>query len=306
MVKLNDAIENVLNEARILLLGTQVLLGFGYRICFEQKFEQLPASSQIAQITGLGIMTAALGWLIWPAALHQIKEDGVPSTKFHTFVTRVLDLGLFPLAIGLPLTVFPVAVALHMPYPWLIAMAVGMLALGMWYAWSYAVRDPQKRKQVRQELLKEEESRKKKQESDLAERIKKVLIECRMALPGAQAFLGFQFAIVFAEGFERLPHSWQIIHFLSLLSTTVSIVLLIAPAAYHRLAEAGDDTEHFHTIASRLMLAALVFLAPGMAGDLFVVIAKLNGAPAAAAWIAGGMLGGFYLLWFGYSLWRKK
>jgi hypothetical protein len=64
MVKLDDAIENVLNEARILLLGTQVLLGFGYRICFEQKFEQLPPSSQVAQITGLGIMTAALGWLI--------------------------------------------------------------------------------------------------------------------------------------------------------------------------------------------------------------------------------------------------
>ncbi len=306
MVKLNDAIENVLNEARILLLGTQVLLGFGYRICFEQKFEQLPASSQIAQITGLGIMTAALGWLIWPAALHQIKEDGAPSTKFHAFATRVLDFGLFPLAIGLPLTVFPVAVALHIPYPWLIAIAVGVLALGMWYAWSYAVRDPQKRQQVGRELLKEEESRRKKQEPDLAERIKKVLIECRMALPGAQAFLGFQFAIVFAEGFERLPHSWQIIHFLSLLSTTISIVLLIAPAAYHRLAEAGDDTEHFHTIASRLMLAALVFLAPGMAGDLFVVIAKLNGAPAAAAWIAGGMLSAFYLLWFGYSSLRKK
>ncbi len=290
----------------MLLLGTQVLLGFGYRICFEQKFEQLPPSSQIAHISALGIMTAALGWLIWPAAFHQIGEHGAPSTKFYAFATMVLDFGLAPLSLGLPLAIFPVAVTLRMPHPLLIAIAVGALASGMWYAWSFAVRDPQKRTKVRQELIRQEEDRRKKQEPDLSDRIKKVLIECRMALPGAQAFLGFQFAIVFAQSFEKIPRPWQIIHFISLLSTTLSIVLLIAPAAYHRLAEAGDDTEHFHTVASRLLMAGLVFLAPGMAGDLFVVIAKTNNSPTAAAWIAGGMLTAFYALWFGYSALRRK
>jgi hypothetical protein len=127
-----------------------------------------------------------------------------------------------------------------------------------------------------------------------------------MALPGAQAFLGFQFAIVFARAFEQIPRAWQMIHFLSLLATTISIVLLIAPAAYHRLAEAGEDTEHFHTVASRLLLAALVFLAPGMAGDLFVVIAKVSGSAKTAALIAGIMLLAFYGLWFGVSAFRKK
>jgi hypothetical protein len=56
--------------------------------------------------------------------------------------------------------------------------------------------------------------------------------------------------------------------------------LLIAPAAYHRIHEAGDDTERFHRVASRLMLAALVFLGPGMAGDLFLVIANVTHLPA--------------------------
>lgn len=32
-----------------------------------------------------------------------------------------------------------------------------------------------------------------------------------MVLPGAHAFLGFQFAIVFVQGFEQLPHTWQLI-----------------------------------------------------------------------------------------------
>src|SRR5258707_15728848 len=92
--------------------------------------------------------------------------------------------------------------------------------------------------------------------SDLSNRIKKVLLECRMALPGAQAFLGFQFAIVFAEGFDLLPRSSQLVHFISLLSTTISIVLLIAPAAFHRLAERGRDTERFFKVAGRLLIIA--------------------------------------------------
>jgi hypothetical protein len=306
MVKLSDAIENVLNEARMLLLGGQVLLGFGYRICFEPRFQQLPAAAQLAQITGLSIMTAALGWHIWPAPFHQLRENGEPSMAIHRFTTRVLDWGLLPFAIGLPLAIFPVATAIHVAHPALIAAASALLALLLWYGWSFAVRDPEKRLQVERELRAQEKIRKQEPEPDISNRIKKVLIECRMALPGAQAFLGFQFAIVFAEAFEHLPRSWQLIHFISLLATTLSIVLLIAPAAYHRLAEAGEDTTHFHTVSSRLLLAALVFLAPGMAGDLFVVIAKVNGSPVAAAWIAGAMLLVFYGLWFGVSALRKN
>ncbi len=61
------------------------------------------------------------------------------------------------------------------------------------------------------------------------------------------------------EDFEHLPRYWQIIHFISLLATTVTIVLLIAPAAYHRIHEAGEDTEQFYKVASRLLLIALVF-----------------------------------------------
>src|SRR5438270_5327248 len=141
---------------------------------------------------------------------------------------------------------------------------------------------------------------------DLRDSIKKVLIECRMALPGAQAFLGFQFSIVFAQGFEHLRRSWQVIHFVSLLATTVATVLLITPAAYHRIHEAGEDTENFRKVASRLLLAALVFLGPGMAGDLFVVIAKQTASSGTAGAIAGLLLLAVYGLRFGVSAWRKK
>jgi hypothetical protein len=306
MVRLSNAIENVLNEARMLLLGGQVLLGFSYRISFESRFEQLPSSAQLAEIAGLGIMTAGLGWLIWPAAFHQIKEKGRESAAIHALTTTVLDWALLPLAAGLSLTIYPVLVALQVPRALLIAVLAGAFALALWYGWSCMVGDREKRKRVQRNLAGQEKQGEREHPPDISDQIKKVLIECRMALPGAQAFLGFQFAIVFAQGFERIPRSWQIVHFVSLLATTISIVLLIAPAAYHRLAEAGEDTEHFRRVASRLLLAGLVFLGPGMAGDLFLVIAKVTGSPTEAGLTAGLLLLAFYGLWFGVSAWRTK
>jgi uncharacterized membrane protein YidH (DUF202 family) len=304
MLKLNDAIENVLNEARILLLGGQVLLGFSFRICFEEKFEQINRPAQLAEIIGLGIMTAALGWLVWPAAFHQIRENGRTTAALHTFTTNVLDWALLPFAVGLALTLYTASTALDLPYSPAIGSAAGAFSIALWYGWSRAGRRPDAKQKVRTELARQEKNDAGK--PDLGDRIKKVLIECRMALPGAQAFLGFQFAIVFAQGFEQLRRPWQIIHFVSLLATTVATVLLIAPAAYHRIHEAGEDTENFRKVASRLLLMALVFLGPGMAGDMFVVIVKETQSPATAGAIAGLLLLAFYGLWFGVSAWRRK
>jgi len=249
-------------------------------------------------------MTTALGWLIWPAAFHQIKGNGQITVSLHTFTTNVLDWALLPIALGLALTMYTVSVALKLFYSPVIGLLAGACAITLWYGWSRAGRPPGAKQKVLTELVRQEQNNRGK--PDLADRIKKVLIECRMALPGAQAFLGFQFAIVFAQGFESLPQSWQMIHFVSLLATTLATVLLIAPAAYHRIHEAGEDTEHFHKVASRLLLAALVFLGPGMAGDLFVVIAKVTQSAGAAGISAGLLLFAFYGLWFGVSAWRKK
>jgi hypothetical protein len=304
MPKLSDAVDNVFSEARMLLLGGQVLLGFSFRICFEKKFEQIAQPAQFAQMLGLGIMTAALGWLIWPAPFHQIKEKGRMTASIHSFTTTVLDWALLPFALGLALTLYTVATALELPYAPLIGAAAGVFATAIWYGWSQTGRKPDAKQRVQKEL--EQQEQKDRDKPDLSDRIKKVLLECRMALPGAQAFLGFQFAIVFAQGFESVPKSWQIIHFISLLATIVATVLLIAPAAYHRIHEAGEDTEHFHKVASRLLLLALVFLGPGMAGDLFVVIAKVTQSPGGAGVSAGLLLLAFYGLWFGISAWRRK
>lgn len=296
--KLTDRIENVLNESRMLLLGGQVMLGFSYRICFEQSFDRIPAAARLAELSGLGIMTAGLGWLLWPAAFHQITEHGRETESIHQFTTRVLDWGLLPFAAGLALSLYPASSVLHMPHAAWIGACAGIFAIALWYG-SFLQRGPAPPSESRENPEPEKQS-------ELSSRIKKLLIEYRMALPGAQAFLGFQFSVVFMQAFDNLQRSSQVIHFFSLLATTVSIIFLIAPAAYHRLAERGRDTEHFYRVANRLLLIALVFLAPGMAGDLYVVMRKITGSLQLSSWISGALLLVFYFLWFGVSLWKRR
>jgi hypothetical protein len=125
-----------------------------------------------------------------------------------------------------------------------------------------------------------------------------VLTEARILLPGAQALLGFQLAMVLMEPFTQLPKAAQLVHLGSLGFIAFATIVLMAPAAYHRIVERGRDTERFHAFASKMLLIALALLGPGFAGDLFVVLERA-GYRRAAAPVALGMLLVFYLAWFG-------
>ncbi|MDC4227661.1 MAG: DUF6328 family protein [Candidatus Manganitrophus sp.] len=66
-----------------------------------------------------------------------------------------------------------------------------------------------------------------------------LLMEMRVALPGAQALLGFQFAIFLSEQLDRLPSPLKYLHLVSLCFISITTILLMTPAAYHRIVEEG-------------------------------------------------------------------
>jgi hypothetical protein len=129
-----------------------------------------------------------------------------------------------------------------------------------------------------------------------------MLTEARVVLPGAQALFGFQLAIVLTQSFEQLPSASKITHMASLFLIALSIVLLMAPAAYHRIVYAGEDSQDMHRVGSALVTAATVPLALGLVGDIYVVITKTMGSPTAGV-IAGGLALVFLIgLWHAYPL----
>src|SRR5215204_2943650 len=96
--------------------------------------------------------------------------------------------------------------------------------------------------------------------ASLEERITHVLEELRVVLPGTQALLGFQFVAVFSNGFESLQQWQKDVHFASLLLVTLSGLLLMTPAAYHRIVNEGGDTEAMHMFATRSLMLAMAAL----------------------------------------------
>jgi hypothetical protein len=79
-MKLSDKVKIALDETRMLILGAQILLGFGFRGVFEDRFDQLPAYARYVDGVGLGLLVCAVGLLIAPGPYHRIVEAGQDSS----------------------------------------------------------------------------------------------------------------------------------------------------------------------------------------------------------------------------------
>jgi fumarate reductase subunit D len=285
VTSLREKTKNALDEARILVLGTQVLLGFEYRAFFEPRFEHLPAHDKALRLAGLFVLLVVIGIVMLPAARHRIVERGKDSVEFFHFALTAAGFALWPfgLAIGLDMYLASATVVARGTAIALGAVAA-IVALGLWYG-SWPMRRP--------EPPHEEGGPMK-----LEDKIVQVLTEARVVLPGAQALFGFQLAITLMDAYERLPESSKLVHLASIGFIALAIVFLMAPAAFHRIVEHGEDTERFHRFASWMVLLAMAVLPPGFAGDVFVVVRKQTESARAGAAAAAATVAFFYGLWF--------
>src|SRR5207253_2898769 len=87
MANLRNKIKLALDEARMLVLGSQILVGFQYRVALESGFDALPAHARYLKLLGLASILLANLLLVWPATYHQISEDGEDTPDVHAFTT---------------------------------------------------------------------------------------------------------------------------------------------------------------------------------------------------------------------------
>ena len=137
------------------------------------------------------------------------------------------------------------------------------------------------------------------------DKIRHVLTEARVILPGNQALLGFQLAIILQKGFREMPAELKWVHLASLCCIAVSTVLLLTPASYHRIVEQGEETERFYRVANVMVLCSLPPLACGVCGDFFLVMYKMTDRWGISVVAACAMFSFFTGMWFGYPLLRR-
>ncbi len=279
-MKLSGKIKLGLDETRILVLGAQVLVGFQFRGVFTDGFDRLPDLSRHLDAAALLLMILTLALLILPGLHQRVVEQGFDSAGLYRFTGRVATLALGPFSVSLGLDIGITTERLWGAAGGIAAgAATGLFAIGFWYGLEAA----QMRSSGRKERAMSAGQSDKLEDPGLHERINQMLTEARVILPGAQALLGFQLAIVLSQSFEKLPPAVKSIHGAALLLVGVSIVLLMAPAAYHRLVYAGEDSEGFLRIGSLFVTWSTVPLALGLAADVYVVCTKIFASNVAAA-----------------------
>lgn len=287
----------------MLVLGSQVLVGFNYNAFMRPGFERLQDAEKFTLVGALILLLATIAMLFAPAAYHRIALRGSENASLHRFATRAAEIALFPFAVGIGLSLYTVTAHALSPA---MGIALGTiftaLALLLWYAAGASMRKP------REWMAKMERERPKPGPVPLRLRIEHMLIETRVILPGVQTLLGFQLIAILSDAFDKLPQADQHIHLATLAALALSVLLLMAPAAYHRLSTEGDATDDVLQFGTIALLSAMVPLALALAADFYVILNKALHDPRTAA--TGGalcaalMLGGWFALPF--ALRRKR
>jgi uncharacterized protein DUF6328 len=288
---LNSLLKISLDELRMQMLGTQVAFGFQFQSLFQDRFDAGDPVRRAVALAGLLFMVLTIGLLIAAPAFHRIAEAGQASARTQRLTASLAHLALITLAFGLTAAVFvTVVTAFGVQAGAVAAATTAAVTLFAWHGWGRLLRSGTRQPAVNDT----------RRSTSLHDRIDYVLTEARVMLPGAQALLGFQLLVPLTSSFEMLPGAARTVHFAALVLVAMTVVLLIAPAAIHRIAFEGTDDPRFLELASRFVTAALVPLALGVASELYVAgVRVLPGSPL-VAWMAAGA--GCVLIGLWYAL----
>ena len=278
-----------LDECRVLMLGAQILFGFHLRAAFQDQFANLSPASHILYVFAFVAMAVVIALLIAPSMQHRLVENGRSSGRIIEVTTLFAGLALAPFALSLGADI---AIVFSFKFGTPTGAAFGFtfagLALALWYGIEYLWRRPNGKEPAMPE----------EPDTPIDVRVEHMLTGSRVLLPGAQALFGFQLTVLLTAAFDKLPESSKLAHAFALCSIALAVILLMAPAALHRITFDGRNTERFHTMGARFVVAAAVPLALGISADIYVAVAKALASTAIGVAVACALAALLAALWF--------
>lgn len=118
-------------------------------------------------------------------------------------------------------------------------------------------------------------------------------------LPGVEVLFAFLLTAVFAGRFESLDGLGHALFVASLVAASVTVLILLMPAALHRLSRV-DRTQRVH-LATRFQMMGTITLGLTMCLALFVVVRFIY-STVVAAWLVGGVAAIWAGLWYLFPL----
>ncbi len=297
-------ISDAFNELRTLMLGSQILLGFHFHAALQPRFADLAPPLQGLALAGLMLILTTFALLAAPAPVHQLLERGGSTARQLRVATLAMEAALWPFAAALGLDLFLAAQQALPAWAALPLAAVAVAgALWCWQSWRALARAHVEGAETMAKAWLDPGAA---EPTSLQQKITQLLTEARVILPGAQALLGFQFTATLTERYARLPALSRDVHLAALIALALAIILLMAPAPYHRVVAGGDARPDVDRFGVRTVLAALVPLGLGLAGDIYVVAALVIRPAWIAAALAAIVFALLMALWFGLPLWLAR
>ena len=235
-MSLAKKVQTALDETRILNSGSAGAFRISIERRFSGAFSDLARSTRLLTCLGQFLMVLTITLLIAPSMQHRIVEGGEDSNRIHRATTIYAGWALLPFEISLGIGAYVVFDHLYGRSAALVMGAVSFLLAGFfWFGLEAIVELSIGRNRMREP----------EKPTPLATKIEQMLTEARVILPGAQALIGFQLTVTLTRSFEQLPHHIRLVHVVALCCVAFAVILLMTPAALHRISFAGEDAATF-------------------------------------------------------------
>lgn len=284
-----------MDETRLLILGSQVLFGFLFQSAFQNGFDSLSSVSKNLVCVALASMMLSMGCLIAPSMQHRIVEAGEATSRLERATTVLAGSSLLPFLASLGLGLF---IVFEHIFGRIAGVGVGAASAALagffWFGLAWLIGEQRRRSMIKQHGA-----------TPLSTKVEQMLTEARVIIPGCQALLGFQLVAMMTRAFDELPQDAKIMHAVGLCCVTIAMILLMTPAALHRLSFGGNDSERFLRLGSAFVIAGPLPLALGIAADVYVVFLKISHSAAFTMMASSVLLLAMLALWYFYPIWLR-
>jgi len=136
-VSLKDKINQVLEEIRVVMPGSQALLGFQLVALFSPGFGDLSQAHKEVHLISLGFIALATIFLMAPSAYHRIACKGNITESVNRFASRMLIVAMFFLISGLATDIWlaTYVVMESSTTAWIASVSCFVVATLLWFVY---------------------------------------------------------------------------------------------------------------------------------------------------------------------------
>lgn len=136
--RLGERTKHLLEEIRIVLPGTQALLGFQLVSVFSNGFDKLSMDLKDIHLLSLSLVTLTTILLIAPAAYDRIKDEDKNTEHFIQFSSKLLLIALISLSLAISGNLYVVTHAItdSQNLATTFSLTALIISIALWFGYS--------------------------------------------------------------------------------------------------------------------------------------------------------------------------